>query len=58
MNVIGENLLGHQKVLRHDLRAIVRRSHFRNVLAFCLFVAAFYFAYRYAMSFSHATGEP
>ena len=31
---------------------------FGNVFAFCLFVAAFYFAYRYAMSFSQAAASP
>jgi signal transduction histidine kinase len=37
---------------------VVRLPYLRNVLAFGLFQAAFYFAYRYGMSFSHATASP
>lgn len=47
MNTIGENLWGNQSVLGRDLKGPVRGSHLRNVLGFCLFAAAYYFAYRY-----------
>src|SRR5207344_587797 len=58
MNTLGENLWGNQNVVGGDLKGIVRGSHLRNVVGFCLFAVAFYFAYRYAMSFSHATASP
>ncbi|HEY6123632.1 MAG TPA: PAS domain S-box protein [Steroidobacteraceae bacterium] len=35
-----------------------RNSVARNVLAFCCFEVAYYFAYRYGMSFSQDTGSP
>ncbi len=34
------------------------RPAVQSVLALCLFAIAFYFAYRYAMTFSHATAAP
>ena len=37
---------------------IAREPRLRSVLAFCLFEAAFYVAYRYAMSFSQASASP
>ena len=49
---------GQSERLGGDLKRIVRRSYLGNVLGFCLFAVAFYFAYRYAMSFSHATASP
>ena len=58
MNTIGENLWGNQNVVGGDLKGIVRGSHLRNVLAFCLFTMAFYFAYWYGMSFSQSTASP
>ena len=38
--------------------ALLSHSVVRNLLAFCGFVAAYYFAYRYGMSFSQATASP
>ena len=58
VNTIGENLWGDQNILGHDLREVVRGSRLRNVLGFCLFGVAFYFAYRYGMSFSYVTSSP
>jgi integral membrane sensor domain MASE1 len=58
MNTIDENLRHHQNLLGYDLKGIVSRPHLWNVLGFGLFVAVFYFAYRYGMSFSHATASP
>ena len=49
---------GQSERLGRDLGGIVGRSHFRNLLALCGFATAFCFAYRYAMSFSHATASP
>ena len=48
---------------RNILGASLRDSLFsstlvRNVLAFCCFEVAYYFAYRYGMSFSQATASP
>jgi integral membrane sensor domain MASE1 len=40
------------------LSFLARQPLLRNTLAFCLFEAAFYVAYRYAMAFSHATPSP
>ena len=36
----------------------VGQPFLRNALGMCVFGAAFYFAYRYGMSFSHATASP
>jgi len=58
VNTIGENLWGDQNILGRDLREVVRGSRLRNVLGFCLFGVAFYFAYRYGMSFSYETSSP
>src|SRR6516165_7411957 len=58
MNAIIQNLRGNQNVLGRDLMRMVRWSHLRNALELCLFGAAFYFAYRYGMSFSHAMASP
>src|SRR6266566_2096481 len=46
---------------RVSLWSLVTQEHGRlvqGVLAFCLFEAAFYFAYRYGMSFSQALASP
>src|SRR5262245_63829379 len=45
-------------MLRRSLERIVSEPRLRAVLAFCLFGAAFYLAYRYAMSFSQASASP
>src|SRR6476661_6037823 len=37
---------------------MVRSPQLRNVLGFCLFGTAFYFAYRYGMSFSQTCASP
>ena len=59
MNTIGENLWGNQNVLGRDLKGLVRGSHLWNVLGFCLFVVAFYFAYSHGMSsFSQVSASP
>ncbi len=39
-------------------RGTLRGPVFQGVLAFCLFEIAFYFAYRYGMSFSQAVASP
>jgi integral membrane sensor domain MASE1 len=58
MSTIGENLWANQNVLGRDLNGLDRGSYVRNVLGFCLFAVAFYFAYRYGMSFSYETSSP
>ncbi len=40
------------------LSFLARQPLLRNILALCLFEAAFYVAYRYAMAFSHTTPSP
>ena len=58
VNTIGENLWGDQNILGRNLREVVRGLRLGNVLGFCLFGVAFYFAYRYGMSFSYETSSP
>src|SRR5262249_11386877 len=58
MNTIGEDLWSKQNILGRDLKWIVRGSTLQNVLGLCLFGVAFYFAYRYGMSFSYETASP
>src|SRR5262245_9228987 len=58
MNTVSENLLRNQNVLGRDLNGLVRGPYLKNVLGFCLFGVAFYFAYRYGMSFSYETSSP
>jgi signal transduction histidine kinase/integral membrane sensor domain MASE1 len=41
-----------------SLQRIVREPRLRAVLAFCLFEAAYFVAYRYAMAFSQASASP
>jgi PAS domain S-box-containing protein len=53
-----ETLLAGRRVRGRDLELLVRSPQFRNVLGFCLFVAAFYFAYQYGMSFGPACASP
>jgi signal transduction histidine kinase len=52
------NQPGHADVLRRGLGLILREPHVRKVFAFCVFGTAFYFAYRYGMSFSQASASP
>ena len=40
------------------MSSIVRRQHLRDVAGFSAFVVAFYFGYRYGMSFSQAAASP
>jgi PAS domain S-box-containing protein len=58
MNAIGANLRGDQNLLGRDLNGLVRGPYLKNVLGFCLFGVAFFFAYRYGMSFSYETSSP
>src|SRR5262252_10319 len=44
--------------LRRALAALVQLPQFRIIAAFCLFELAFYYAYRYGMSFSQACASP
>jgi PAS domain S-box-containing protein len=58
MRTIGETLRASLSTLMAELNVIVRWPQVRSILAFCLFEAAFYFAYQYGMSFSPATASP
>jgi PAS domain S-box-containing protein len=58
MNVIAENQRPNSPVSRSLLDGIIGSSLFRNVLGFCLFEVAFYFAYRAGMSFSPTCASP
>src|SRR6516164_5730539 len=40
------------------LKSRTHESYFRTIAGFCLFMGAFYFAYRYGMSFSQACASP
>ncbi len=48
----------NQDLSRPEPRLFVRLRGLRNVLNFCLFEVAFYFAYRYGMSFSQTAAAP
>jgi signal transduction histidine kinase len=58
MSAISENLRGPQVALVLGSKPGVRWTVARDVLSFCLFETAFYFAYRYGMSFSQAFASP
>ncbi len=57
-SVIASDAVDKKSELEYGLSFLARQPLLRNVLAFCLFEAAFYVAYRYAMAFSHATPSP
>jgi PAS domain S-box-containing protein len=58
MDTIAESLRGNQDLPQPGLRLIGRSLYFQGVVGFCLFELAFYFAYRYGMSFSNACASP
>ncbi len=58
MSAISENLRGPQAALALGSKPGVRSAIARDILLFCLFETAFYFAYRYGMSFSQAFASP
>jgi PAS domain S-box-containing protein len=55
--MIGEPLPAHSHVLGGGSDSHVS-PHVRNIFGFCLFLVAFYFAYKYAMSFSQSCASP
>ena len=58
MNIMREYLQGNQRLPRIGFGLIARWPLLRYLLWFCLFETAFYFAYRYGMSFSQACAAP
>jgi signal transduction histidine kinase len=58
MRAVSENLRGHQAALVLGSKPGVRWATARDILLFGLFETAFYFAYRYGMSFSQAFASP
>ncbi len=58
MTVGQEDLGNRQRALPLGVRAIVFSPKLRAVLAFLGFLAAYYFAYRYGMSFSQGSASP
>jgi two-component system, LuxR family, sensor kinase FixL len=58
MNAIGESRWIGQIVLGRSSRLSGHWPRLRGLLEFGLFVTAFYFAYLYGMSFSHACASP
>ena len=58
MNIAREHLEGDQRLPRIGFGLIALWPLLRNFLLFCLFETAFYFAYRYGMSFSQACAAP
>ena len=58
MSIAREHLQGNQRLPSISFGLIALRPLLRNFLLFCLFETAFYFAYRYGMSFSQACAAP
>ena len=58
MKITREYLQGHQRLPRIGFGLIALWPRLQNLLGFCLFVTAFYFACRYGMSFSQACAAP
>ncbi len=58
MNIVREYLQGNQRLPRIGFGLIALWPLLQNLLGFCLFETAFYFAYRYGMSFSQACAAP
>ena len=58
MSLTSKDVRSNQNSPGRGCRLPVRQPVLRNVLAMCVFVVAFYFAYRYGMSFSHTTASP
>jgi len=58
MSLVSQNRSPRWCELAPIFSALDRAPPLRNAIAFCLFECAFYFAYRYGMSFSHATAAP
>jgi hypothetical protein len=58
MNTAREHWQSNQRLPRIGFGLIALWPLFQNLLGFCLFETAFYFAYRYGMSFSQACAAP
>jgi two-component system, LuxR family, sensor kinase FixL len=58
MNTMSEYLRGNQRLPRIGFGLIALGALFQNLLWLCLFELAFYFAYRYGMSFSQECAAP
>jgi two-component system sensor kinase FixL len=58
MSTTQKTLGDDDRVFRRGQGLIIHSQHLKDVAWFCAFGAAFYIAYRYAMSFSQATASP
>jgi len=58
MNDTREIARDDDRVWQRGMSAILRLRHLRDVVGFSAFVVAFYFGYRYGMSFSQAAASP
>jgi len=58
MSLTSKDVRNHQNDPGRGFRLPLRQPLLRNALALGVFGAAFYFAYRYGMSFSHVTASP
>src|SRR5215469_6029525 len=58
MSVVSQEAAVRTRDFTGSLGRLVRHPFVRNALAFCLFQAAFYLAYRYGMSFTRTTSSP
>src|SRR5215831_6252166 len=58
MSALSKNISTHSRGRLHQWQRFIDRAHLRNSVAFVVFVTAFYFAYRYGMSFSHTSSSP
>src|SRR5215831_17468463 len=58
MSALSKNISTHSRGRLHQWQRFIDRAHLRNSVAFVVFVTAFYFAYRYGMSFTHTSASP
>jgi integral membrane sensor domain MASE1 len=58
MNIAREHWQGNQRLPRISFGLLALWPLFQNLIGLCLFEIAFYFAYRYSMSFSQACAAP
>lgn len=58
MDVVGENLREARQILGRDVDVRSRRLPLLGLAGFCLFEVAFFFAYRYGMSFGQGGASP
>jgi PAS domain S-box-containing protein len=58
MSSVWDDLRDRSTLLGQGVKSVVGRRHARNGLELCLYLTAYYVAYSYGMSFSHAAASP